>query len=253
MRLKEQVAIVTGAARGMGQEFCLALAREGAKIVAADLLACDETIAKVQEIGGECYEITCNIAQTASTQELADKTLRQFGRIDILVNNAAMIASLKLTPFEQITEEEWDQVMAVNVKGMWLCCKAVVPIMRQQGKGKIINISSDTIWVGTPMLLHYVSSKGAIFAFTRSLARELSGTNINVNAITPGFSQTDATKNLADPATMEFIQNLSLNMQIVKRPEKPADLAGAVLFLASADSDFITGQTLNVNGGATHY
>lgn len=253
MRLKDQVAIVTGAARGMGQEFCLALAREGAKIVAADILTCKETIAKVQEIGGEAKEIICDISKAPNTQTLANIALQQFGRIDILVNNAAMIASLKLTPFEQILEEEWDQVMAVNVKGMWLCCKAIVPIMRQQGKGKIINISSDTIWAGTPMLLHYVSSKGAIFAFTRSLARELSGTNINVNAITPGFAQTDATKNLADPDTMEFIQNVTLNMQIVKRPEKTSDLAGAVVFLASVDSDFITGQTLNVNGGATHY
>lgn len=253
MRLKDQVAIVTGAARGMGQEFCLALAKEGAKIVAADILSCEETIAKVQEIGGEAQEITCDISKAYSTEALANKSLQQFGRIDVLVNNAAMIASLKLTPFDQILEKEWDQVMAVNVKGMWLCCKAVVPIMRQQGKGKIINISSDTIWLGSPMLLHYVSSKGAIFAFTRSLARELSGTNINVNAITPGFTQTDATKSLADQPTMEFIQSVSLNMQIVKRPEKASDLSGAVVFLASEDSDFITGQTLNVNGGASHY
>jgi NAD(P)-dependent dehydrogenase (short-subunit alcohol dehydrogenase family) len=253
MKLQNQVAIITGAARGMGQAFCLSLAKEGAKIIAADILSCSETIAKVQEIGGEALEITCDISKSQSTQALADQSLQQFGRIDILVNNAAMIASLKLTPFDQISEEEWDQVMAVNIKGMWLCCKAVVPVMRQQGQGKIINISSDTIWLGSPMLLHYVSSKGAIFAFTRALARELSGTNINVNAITPGFAQTDATKNLADQETMEFIQNVSLNAQIVKRPEKPADLAGAVVFLASADSDFITGQTLNVNGGANHY
>lgn len=253
MRLKDQVAIVTGAARGMGQEFCLALAKEGARIVAADILSCKETVTKVNEMGGEAQEIICDISKAENTQALADKSLQHFGRIDILVNNAAMIASLKLTPFEQILEEEWDRVMAVNVKGLWLCCKAVVPIMRQQGKGKIINISSDTIWFGSPMLLHYVSSKGAIFAFTRSLARELSGTNINVNAITPGFAQTDATKTLADQETIEFIQNVSLNMQIIKRPEKTSDLAGTVVFLASADSDFITGQTLNVNGGATHY
>ncbi|HZG25664.1 MAG TPA: 3-oxoacyl-ACP reductase family protein [Chitinophagaceae bacterium] len=253
MRLKDQVAIVTGAARGIGQAFSIALAHEGARVVAADILPCSDTVNKILEFGGEAIDIATDVSKSHSTQALVENAVKQFGRVDILVNNAAMIAALKLTPFDQIPEEEWDQVMAVNIKGMWLCCKAVVPHMKQQGKGKIINISSDTIWLGVPMLLHYVSSKGAILSFTRSLARELSGTNINVNAITPGFTQTDATRGLADPDTMGYIQAASLNQQIIKRPEEPSDLTGALIFLASGESDFITGQTINVNGGATHH
>jgi 3-oxoacyl-[acyl-carrier protein] reductase len=251
MRLKDRVAIVTGAARGIGQAYCLALAREGAKVVAADILPCGETVAKVQDAGGEVLGVTADVASAPSTQTMASQALERFGRIDVLVNNAAVLP--KFSPFEQIQEAEWDRVMAVNIKGMWLCCKAVIPIMRQQGKGKIINISSDTIWGGTPMLLHYVASKGAVFAFTRALARELSGTGINVNAITPGYTLTEGVQAVADAETVAHIRALVLEQQIIKRSEEPTDLAGTVVFLASEDSDFITGQTINVNGGATHH
>jgi 3-oxoacyl-[acyl-carrier protein] reductase len=170
-----------------------------------------------------------------------------------LVNNAAVYGGLKLTPFEEIPEAEWDRVMAVNVKGIWLCCKAVIPTMKQQRKGKIINISSDTIWMGVPLFLHYVASKGAVFALTRALARELSGTGIHVNTITPGYTMTEAAQGIADPETVAHIRSWVLDQQIIKRHEEPADLTGTVLFLASEDSDFITGQTINVNGGATHH
>jgi NAD(P)-dependent dehydrogenase (short-subunit alcohol dehydrogenase family) len=253
MRLKDRVAIVTGAARGIGQEFCLALVREGAKVVAADILPCAETVAKAQDAGGEALGVTADVASAESIQAMANQTLQSFGRIDILVNNAAVLA--KSTPFEQIPEADWDRVMAVNIKGMWLCCKAVVPVMRQQGKGKIINISSDTIWLGVPMMLHYVASKGAVLAFTRALARELSGTGINVNAITPGLTLTEGTQGILDPETIAHIQagDVLVEQQIIKRNEQPSDLAGTVVFLASDDSDFITGQTINVNGGATHH
>src|SRR5712691_1208157 len=144
MRLKDRVAIVTGAARGIGQAYCLALARAGASVVAADILSCTETITKVQEAGGEALGVTADVASAQSTQAMAAQTFQRFGRIDILVNNAAVFGDLTLTPFDQIPEAEWDRVMAVNIKGMWLCCKAVIPIMKQQGTGKIINISSDT-------------------------------------------------------------------------------------------------------------
>src|SRR5512145_1165930 len=253
MRLKDRVAIVTGAARGIGQAYCLALAREGAHVVAADILSCAETVAQVQQAGGEVLEVTTDVANAQSTQALAVQTLQRFGRIDILVNNAAIYGGLKLTPFEQIPEAEWDRVMAVNVKGIWLCCKAVIPAMKQQGGGKIINISSDTIWMGVPLFLHYVASKGAVFALSRALARELAGTGVTVNAITPGYTLTEAAQGIADPETVSRLRAWVVDQQIIKRVEEPADLAGTVVFLASADSDFITGQTINVNGGATHH
>ncbi len=251
MRLKDRVAIITGAARGIGQAYCLALAREGAHVVAVDRLACTGTVAKVQKAGGQILEINTNLADAQSTQAMADQVVQHYGRIDILVNNAALIP--KLTPFDQVQEADGDQVMAVNVKGMWLCCKAIVPTMRQQEKGKIINVSSNTVWAGTPMLLPYVASKGAILAFTRALARELSGTGINVNCITPGLTLTEGVRQMADPETVAYIQTITVDQQIIKRPEEPADLAGVVLFLASDDSDFITGQTINVDGGWTHH
>ena len=251
MRLQDRVAIVTGAARGIGQSFCLALAREGAKVVAADLSRCDETLEMIERAGGSGLAIQTDVVRFAETQSMARRALEEFGRIDILVNNAAQLP--KFTPFEQIEEDDWDRIMAVNVKGMWHCCKAVVPSMREQGKGRIINVSSDTIWMGVPMLLHYVSSKGAILSFGRALARELSGTGINVNTITPGFTRTPGTDQMADAATIGHIRGLVLEQQIVKRGEEPSDLDGALIFLASDDSDFVTGQVLNVNGGATHH
>jgi 3-oxoacyl-[acyl-carrier protein] reductase len=253
MRLKNRVAVVTGAARGIGQAYCLALAREGAGIVAADILSCAETVVKVRDAGGEALEIRVDVAEAQSTQTMVALALQRFGRIDILVNNAAVYGGLQLTPFEQIPEAEWDHVMAVNVKGLWLCCKAVIPSMKQQGYGKIINISSDTIWMGIPLFLHYVTSKGAVFAFTRALARELSGTGIAVNTITPGYTMTEAAQGIADPETVSRIRGWVRDQQIIKRNEEPSDLTGTVVFLASEDSDFITGQTINVNGGATHH
>jgi 3-oxoacyl-[acyl-carrier protein] reductase len=253
MMLKDKVAIVTGGARGIGQEYSLGLVREGAKVVVTDLLSCDETVAKVRQAGGEVLALKTDVISEQSTRAMAEETVQRFGRIDVLVNNAGLFGGLKMTPFEQLDEAEWDRVMAVNVKGLWQCCKAVTPLMRKQGRGKIINISSGTFWGGVPYLLHYVSSKGAVIAFTRALARELSGSGINVNAITPGLTMTEAARGVTDRETFEQVRQQVLDQQIIKRSEEPRDLVGTIVFLASDASDFISGQTINCDGGARHH
>jgi 3-oxoacyl-[acyl-carrier protein] reductase len=247
MNLDGRVAIVTGGARGLGQEYSTALARNGAKIVVADLLPGDATIARVAEAGSEAIAVKTDVASEASTRAMAEQALARFGRIDILVNNAADLG--RWTTFDQITEAEWDRVMAINVKGIWNCCKAVVPAMKRQGKGKIINVSSGTIWIGTPLYLHYVASKGAVFAMSRSLARELASDGINVNTLTPGYTMTQAALSLGDRESVEMVKREVLSGQAIKRAEQPADLAPTVVFLASDASDFITGQAFNVDGG----
>jgi 3-oxoacyl-[acyl-carrier protein] reductase len=241
------VAIVTGGARGIGRAIALTLAREGASVVVADVeddLAA-ATVAEIESLEGTAIALHTDVSAADSVEAMARAVGDRFGRIDILVNNAAMMAQLPRQPFDLIPEEQWDRVMAVNVKGPWLCIRAVVPSMRTQRYGKIVNLSSDMILSGVPGMLQYVASKGALTAMTRSLARELGPEGICVNAIAPGFTVTEAAM-----AHGEEAAERSIRARAIPRAQMPEDLTGAVVFLASPSSDFITGQLVVVNGGA---
>ncbi len=248
MRLKDRVAIVTGAARGLGRAYALRLAQEGAKIVVADILDGKETVDAVKAAGGDALYVKTDVTSEESTREMARKVVDRFGRIDILVNNAALFADLVKKPFWEISVSEWDKVMAVNLKGPFLCAKAVYPQMKKQGKGKIINVASGTFYKGLPLFLHYVVSKGGNVAITRSMAREVGDAGINVNCIAPGYTETEILKD--NPQDPPDVIKMASATRCIKRPETPDDLTGTIVFLSSDDSDFVTGQTLIVDGGS---
>jgi len=245
-RLKGKVAIVTGGARGLGKMFALGLAEEKAKVVVADIMedGAKQTAQEIQAKGGTGMGLRVDVTSEQDTLRMAEETVKAFGRIDILVNNAAMIYGITRKPFVEIPLEEWDRLMTVNLKGPFLCCRAVFPQMERQGKGKIINLSSETAFTGSRNFIHYVTSKGGIISFTRSLAAELGPHKICVNAVAPGFTDSESARTVIDD-----ISNYDVGPTPLKRLEQPGDLVGAVLFLASDDSDFITGQALVVNGG----
>jgi 3-oxoacyl-[acyl-carrier protein] reductase len=242
MRLRDKVAIITGAGQGLGRAYAQRFAREGAKVVVAELNA-DKGQAVAREVNGQF--VRTDVSDEASCNALAAAALDKFGRIDILVNNAAMFSTLAMRPFWEIPAAEWDQLMAVNVRGVWLASKSVVPQMRKQGSGRIVNISSAVIWMGRPNYLHYVASKGAVVAMTRSMAKELGEFGINVNAITPGAVYTEVPRATVTPQQKEAI----VAAQSIKRPAGTQDLEGTVVFLCSEDAAFVTGQTINVDGG----
>ena len=244
MRLKDKVAIVTGGGIGLGRAYCKALAAEGARIVVADI-ADDAAKAVAKEVNGLALHV--DVTSAEQTAAMAARAVEAYGAIDVLVNNAGMYSTIVKRPFTQIPLDEWDRCMAVNVKGVFLCCRAVYPQMKQQGSGKIINISSGTVLGGTPRFLHYVSSKAALIGLTRALAREVGDDGINVNAITPGLTIAD--ENQRRMLSEEYLAPRR-QARAFKRDQYPEDLVGAVVFLASSASDFITGQTLNVDGGA---
>ena len=242
--MKDKVAIVTGGGIGLGRAYCKALAAEGARVVVADI-ADDAAQAVAKEVNGLAVHV--DVTSAEQTAAMAARAVQAYGAIDVLVNNAGMYSSIAKRPFTQIPLEEWDRCMAVNVKGVFLCCRAVYPQMKQQGSGKIINISSGTVLGGTPRFLHYVSSKAAVIGLTRALAREVGDDGINVNAITPGLTIAD--ENQRRMLSEEYLAPRR-QARAFKRDQYPEDLVGAVVFLASSASDFITGQTLNVDGGA---
>jgi len=245
-RLKQKTAVITGAAQGIGAAFARAFAAEGANVICADVLASDEIVAEIRAAGGIAVGIKTNVTDDDSLSAMVAEAEAEFSHVDILVNNAAIFSRLKLQHFTEISQDEWEQMMCVNVRGVWQASKAVLPSMRKAGRGKIINISSGTVHKGPQGQLHYVASKGAVLAMTRSMARELADDNICVNTIVPGLTMTEAV--LANPVWEPFRKNL-LDAKMIRRDMLPEDLAGAALFLASNDSDFVTGQSINVDGG----
>ncbi len=247
-RLVGRVAIVTGGAQGIGAAYAKGMAAEGARIVIADLLDGTNVVNIIKQQGGEAIDVTTDVSDEAACNNMVAETVKAFGRLDILVNNAAVFTSIERSNFDDIAVDEWDLVMAVNIRGTWLTAKAAIPEMRKNGYGKIINISSGRAFKGSTHFLHYDASKGAVVAITRSLAREVGGDGICVNCIAPGATMSEnvrarnLTKGVTPAATMAT--------RALKREEVPEDLVGACVFLASADSDFMTGQTIVVDGGS---
>lgn len=248
MNIEGKVVIVTGAARGIGQAYALALAREGALVVVCDVNDCEETTQQVRDAGGKVLSLKVDVGSEASTQQMAAAAIAQFGRIDGLVNNAALYGQLKSSKFESIPESEWDAAMAVNVKGIWNACKAVVPAMRTAGGGSIVNITSLAATYGMPYRLHYTTSKAAVIGMTRGLARELGRDLIRVNAVAPAAVLTEGTQDFFS-GKMEKALDAIKSGQAIQRNLMPADLAGTIFYLISDASCFVTGQTLSVDGG----
>ena len=236
MRLKDKVIIVTGGVRGIGQFYVQALAKEGARVVVADIEDGEDLVDRVKREGGKAVAVKTDVTDEIATQEMAKTALDTFGRIDVLVNNAGIAGRFARIPVEEVTAELWDRVMAVNAKGMFLCSKAVLPMMRSQKCGKIINISSHTFYLGASGMIAYTTSKGTVLAFTRALASEVGDDGIAVNALAPDFIP-------------EYVEQ-SIQSRCFKRSQKPEDMVGTLIYLAGDDSTFVTGQTLLVNGGS---
>ena len=248
MRCSGKVAIVTGGAMGIGQAIVRALLAEGASVAIADREGAAEAAKALDNARNSVIGVPCDVSSQGDTEAMASAALEAFGRIDVLVNNAGIYSSLLMTPFEELDIDEWRRVLEVNVIGQAMATRAVVPAMRRQGGGSIVNLSSGTPFKGVPFMLHYVASKGAVNAMTRALAKELGAADIRVNAVAPGFTLSDGV--LENPHQLEKLQEISRQARVIQRDQHPDDIVGAVIFFASQDSAFVTGQTLVVDGGA---
>jgi 3-oxoacyl-[acyl-carrier protein] reductase len=239
------VAIVTGAAGGLGRVYSLGLARAGFDVVVADIADPSAVVAEIEAAGGTAHGLNVDVSDLASTEAMAAEVLERFGRIDALVNNAAYYTAIVKKSFDELTVEEWDRCMAVNVRGTWLCSRAVAPAMQEQGAGKIVNVSSTTVPTGLDGFLHYVTSKAAIIGLTRSLARELGPWNIAVNTITPDYIAFDRDYDNRQPELKAILSQ----QRVFKREVAPEDMVGTVVFLVGPGSEMVTGQNFHVNGG----
>lgn len=249
MRLKDKVTIITGAAHGIGKAYARRFAEEGAHVVIADVdgAAGEATAKAIIDSGGSAWPRTTDVRSFPNVRGLMEETAKQFGRIDVLLNNAAIYVTQTLWkgPVEELALDEWDRVMEVNLKGVFLCSKAVIPIMKQQRNGKIINIASGTFFSGSGDMPHYTTAKGGVVALTRVMARQLGEWGINVNCMTPGSTMSE--ESVSDEVRKR--REGGIDKRAFRRIETPADIVGTALFLASSDSDFITGQLLVVEGG----
>jgi 3-oxoacyl-[acyl-carrier protein] reductase len=245
--LHNRVVVITGGGKGIGKVYAQEFAGVGARVVAADIDgdAAKNVAAAIVQRGGEAFGLATDIADQAAVDALARATLDRFGTIDVLINNASLMSALARRSWLEIPVDEWDRVMAVNLRGMFLTCRAIVPTMRANGRGKIVNISSSRVWEGTPNRLHYTTSKAGVIGFTRALAREVGEWGITVNAVTPGNTQSETQVGSSDPGYLKG----RIEGRAIARAQVPDDLVGAVMFLSSAASDFMTGQTINVDGG----
>ena len=243
MRFQDKSVIITGGGGKIAKAYAMAFAKEGAKLSLPDIASADHTVNAIRDAGGTAITMSCDVSDEQSVKAMVAETVKQFGTVDILINNAAYFMTVWKGPFWEMTVEEFDKAMTVNVRGSWLCAKAVVPHMQKQKRGKIINVSSNVALTGNPNYIHYVTSKGALIAMTRAMARELGDWNICVNTVSPGFVVTEGRK--VDP---EY-EKIRAQQRSIKRTQVENDLVGTVLFLSSPESDFMTGQLLNVDGG----
>ena len=248
MDFNNKTVVITGAARGLGQEYARQFAKLGANVAINDVRDCSETLGIIEDEGAAGLSAVTDVTSAESTREMAQAVIDKFGSIDVLVNNAALYGSLSMTPFDQLDEAEWDAAMNVNVKGLWQCAKAVVPAMKSQQSGSIINISSLAAVYGLPNCLHYTASKAAVIGVTRGLARELGRYNIRVNSVAPNVVNTDATREIFKDKRDKIV-DVTTAQQAIRRPLETQDITGTVLFLASDLSALTTGQTMMVDGG----